>query len=312
MNDPTAFANRLRKNHKHIAKWAKRHDVTCYRIYDRDMPEVPFAIDWYDGRVHVSEYQRRNAEERPDSWLGEHLVALSDALGVSDQELYFKQRDRQRGTTQYGRVSDDLETVVVEEAGQKFLVNLSDFVDTGLFLDHRPLRQHVRKMCAGKRVLNLFGYTGAFSVQAAAGGASETCTVDMSATYLAWAGKNMDMNGHVGPNHKLLQVDVLQWMTQDAPVRAYDIIVLDPPTFSNSKRMRESFEVQRDHIGLIRDAQRLLAPGGMIYFSSNKRGFKVDEGALPGSEFASLTRWSVPEDFKRSKPHQSWAITTSS
>lgn len=302
------FANRLRKNLKTLASWARREAVSCYRLYDADMPEYAFAIDLYQsdpggtaGRwLYVQEYappptvDRDRARARRE----EAISALPEVTGLAPDTIYWRTRRPQKGASQYEALADEGERVVVEEGGLKFLVNFTDYLDTGLFLDHRLTRAEIRELARGRRFLNLFCYTGAATVYAAAGGAAATTSVDMSRTYLDWARRNMEVNGLRGEAHRFLQQDCLQWLEEDDGVR-YDLVFLDPPTFSNSKRMKDEFDVQRDHVMLIRDTLRKLAPGGLLLFSTNFRKFRLDAEALADLQVTEVTRRTIPRDFAR-------------
>ncbi|MEZ4464922.1 MAG: class I SAM-dependent methyltransferase [bacterium] len=306
MHDARAemLANRLIKVARHRRKWARRADVACYRLYDRDIPEIPLIIDWYDGRLYVAEYVR--GEPLAD------LDALADAaavaLGLGPDDVWCRQRERQRGTRQYDRVGEDGAWFVVPEGGLKFRVNLSDYLDTGLFLDHRQTRARVRAEAGGKRVLNLFAYTGSFTVYAAAGGARASVTVDLSRTYLDWAGQNLALNALDLPEHVGVQADARVWLAEARDRRErFDLIVLDPPTFSNSKRMDGTLDVQRDHRALVEDALGILSPGGALYFSTNHRRFQPDWAGL-GVEVSEITGETVPPDFDRHRPHRCFRL----
>ncbi|MDR3686400.1 MAG: bifunctional 23S rRNA (guanine(2069)-N(7))-methyltransferase RlmK/23S rRNA (guanine(2445)-N(2))-methyltransferase RlmL, partial [Coriobacteriia bacterium] len=257
-----AFSNRLRKVAKHTEKWARRTGVTCYRVYDADLPDYSVAIDVYDGSgandgtrwVHVAEYAPPSGidPDKAEQRLLDVLAVVPGVLGVEAQDVFLKTRERQRGTSQYERFSRKGVVGTVLEGGMTFEVNLSDYLDTGLFLDHRITRQWLRELAPGKRFLNLFAYTGTASVYAAAGGAASTTTVDMSTTYVEWSGRNLSRNGFSGPKHQLIRADVLGWVSAAQRGRErYDLIFCDPPTFSNSKRMSETWDVQRDHAALI-------------------------------------------------------------
>jgi 23S rRNA (guanine2445-N2)-methyltransferase / 23S rRNA (guanine2069-N7)-methyltransferase len=302
------FANRLRKNLKALASWARKEAVSCYRLYDADMPEYAFAIDLYQsdpqgagGRwLYVQEYappatvDRDRARARRE----EAISVLPEATGLAKDAIYWRTRRPQKGASQYQALADQGERVIVEEGGLKFLVNFTDYLDTGLFLDHRLTRAQIREMARGRRFLNLFCYTGAATVYAAAGGAATTTSVDMSRTYLDWARRNMEVNGLRGEAHRFIQVDCLQWLEEDDGAR-YDLIFLDPPTFSNSKRMKDEFDVQRDHVMLIRDTLAKLAPGGLLLFSTNFRKFRLDTEALADLQLTDVTRRTIPRDFAR-------------
>lgn len=298
------FENRLKKNAKHRFKWAARQGLTAFRLYDLDMPEWPFAVDWYAGFAHVMEYPRRR--QRRDGTLDaardEVLRAVSAALALPPEKIFTKTHEPMPwGRAQYGRVSQASTTVQVQENGLAFECNLSDYLDTGLFLDHRNTRKRVRDEARGTRFLNLFAYTGSFTVYARAGGAAETTTVDLSNTYADWTERNLRLNGFdVGPKHRVVRADVLGWL--ESATGPFDLVVLDPPSFSSSKRMERRFEVQRDHRHLVTRVLELLAPGGTLYFSTNFLDFTLDARLEPEEE---LTPRSIPEDFRRTV-HRCW------
>jgi len=304
------FTNRLRKMARHLRRWPGR-GITCYRLYDRDIPEVPLAVDVYEGRLHIAEYDRphdRTPAEHAD-WLDLLARAAGEALGIDAEEVFLKRRRRQRGTSQYDRFAEVGRVCTVHEGGLAFEVNLSDYLDTGLFLDHRITRERVRAESAGKRMLNLFAYTGAFSVYAAGGGAAATTTVDLSKTYLDWARRNMTANGFTGPQHRFVAGDAMEFLRRHRPGPHYDLAVIDPPTFSNSKRTPGVFDVQRDHVELLTAAAALMPAGGVIYFSTNFRRFKFDAAALPGLTAHEISRQTVPEDFRNKRIHRCWRMT---
>jgi len=300
MNDKIImFKNRLAKVYRHLGKQAKRLGVTCYRIYDHDIPEFPFCIEWYEDKLYVSEYKRQHglSEDEHETWLLGSLEAIAEVLLVSRENIHLKLRQRKPGRFgQYQKLDDAVQEFVVTENGLQFIVNLSDYLDTGLFLDHRITRQLVREKSSGKKILNLFAYTGSFSVYAAAGGASEIVTVDLSNTYLKWAARNMQLNGFVSEQFSFQQVDVLQYL-KTIQADYFDLIIIDPPTFSNSKRMEGFLDVQRDHVGLINDCINGLAPGGLLYFSTNYRKFILDIASIKSSSFKDITKQTTPFDF---------------
>ena len=310
------LANRLRKNLRHVRKWAKRAQVTCYRVYDRDIPEVPLSVDWYDGRVCVAARLRPEERYAPDfeAWSEALRLTVAQTLEVAPSQVYARQRERQRGAAQYAPQAREAQRFEVVEGGRRLWVNLSDYLDTGLFLDHRPLRARVATEARGRRVLNLFCYTGAFTVHAVGGGATHTTSVDLSATYLQWARENLTLNGMGGPTHRLVREDVMRWLDDPAVLRErFDLVVADPPTFSNSKRMTDVFDVQRDHEALLWRLARVVPPGGVVYFSTNARRFRPG-GPLAVS--APATHWTVteisdatiPEDFRDRKIHRAWRL----
>lgn len=299
------FENRLRKNAKQRFAWAQKEDVTAFRLYDLDMPEWPFAVDWYQGFAHVMEYPRRKQlrDGSIDEARAEVVRATAAALELSPEKIFTKTHEKRPwGRGQYERLGTGSTLVTVKEHGLSFECNLSDYLDTGLFLDHRVTRARVRKEAQGKRFLNLFAYTGAFTVHALAGGAAETTTVDLSNTYCDWAERNLKLNGFApGPKHRVIRADVLQWLEEQAR-GPFDLIVLDPPSFSSSKKMERRFEVQRDHRHLVAQVLELLAPGGTLYFSTNFLDFTLDARLAPEEE---LTPRSIPEDFRRTV-HRCW------
>ncbi|BCR04420.1 ribosomal RNA large subunit methyltransferase K/L [Desulfuromonas versatilis] len=304
------FANRLRKNLKNLGRWAKKQEIGCYRLYDADMPEYAVAVDLYETWVHVQEYAPPKSidPKQAEARLQEVAAALPLALEVPEERIFYKVRQRQKGSAQYEKLDQKGEFHEVAEGNCRFLVNFTDYLDTGLFLDHRPTRQMIQELAAGKRFLNLFGYTGTASVHAAKGGATSTTTVDMSRTYLEWAKKNLALNGFAGRNHQLIQGDCLAWLAEQK--EAFELIFLDPPTFSTSKRMEKTFDVQRDHVPLLQAAARLLAPGGLLIFSNNYRRFKMDREALAGLDFEEITAQTIPRDFERNpRIHNCWKIT---
>lgn len=305
MSDFSSFRNRLLKNARHWAKWARRQNISCYRLYDRDVPEFPIIIDWYEGRVHLQEVETGWVESDEDHalWLDGIRAACADVLAIPLEAVSLKTRRRQRGEQQYEKTGELGEDFIVHEDGLAFWVNLDAYLDTGLFLDHRNTRKRVRGEVAGKRFLNLFSYTGAFSVYAAAGGARETVTVDMSNTYLDWAGRNFGLNGMDIRQHARIREDVFVYLREALERREkFDLIVCDPPSFSNSKKMEGVLDVQRDHAWIVDSCLALLNPGGVLYFSNNLRSFKLDESLKPLCKDISVQ--SVPEDFRNKKIHQ--------
>jgi 23S rRNA (cytosine1962-C5)-methyltransferase len=304
------LANRLTKMQRHLSKWVRREQISCYRLYDADIPEFPLAVDWYDGRLHVAEYQRNHPLDETEYriWRAGVRQILSEVLGVAPEEIYYKARSRQKGEAQYEKQAARGKVFIVEEAGLKFKVNLSDYLDTGLFLDHRITRGIVRDASPGKSMLNLFAYTGSFSVYAAAGGAAKTTTLDMSATYLGWAEENLVLNDFSLADNCLIQADVTSWL-QESPDEMYDIIVLDPPTFSNSKRMRHVLDIQEDHPYLINRCLKRLHPDGVIYFSTNFRKFKLNHEKIYGGAIVrDISARTIPPDFRNDKIHYCFEV----
>ncbi|HDK6688118.1 bifunctional 23S rRNA (guanine(2069)-N(7))-methyltransferase RlmK/23S rRNA (guanine(2445)-N(2))-methyltransferase RlmL [Klebsiella quasipneumoniae] len=306
------FANRLRKNLKKFEKWARQEVIECYRLYDADLPEYNVAIDRYADWVVVQEYappktvDAHKARQR----LFDIIAATIAVLGIAPNKLVLKTRERQKGKNQYQKMAEKGDFIEVQEYNARLWVNLTDYLDTGLFLDHRIARRMLGQMSKGKDFLNLFSYTGSASVHAGLGGARSTTTVDMSRTYLEWAERNLRLNGLTGRAHRLMQADVLGWLREST--EQFDLIFIDPPTFSNSKRMEDAFDVQRDHIRLMTDLKRLLRKGGTIMFSNNKRGFRMDHDGLAalGLKALEISQKTLSQDFARNRQiHNCWLIT---
>ncbi|MCG7364742.1 bifunctional 23S rRNA (guanine(2069)-N(7))-methyltransferase RlmK/23S rRNA (guanine(2445)-N(2))-methyltransferase RlmL [Pantoea sp. ACRSH] len=306
------YANRLRKNLKKLEKWARQEGIECYRLYDADLPEYNVAVDRYGEWVVVQEYappktiDAAKARQR----LFDVIGATLSVLELPANRLVLKTRERQKGKNQYQKLGEKGDFFEVQEYNARLLVNLTDYLDTGLFLDHRIARHMLGKMSKDKDFLNLFSYTGSASVHAGLGGARSTTTVDMSRTYLEWAERNLRLNGLTGRQHRLMQADCLSWLRESD--ETFDLIFIDPPTFSNSKRMEEDFDVQRDHIMLMRNLKRLLRPGGTVMFSNNKRGFKMDLDGLAslGLKAQDITQKTLSQDFARNRQiHNCWLIT---
>lgn len=301
------FANRLRKNLKSAVDWAQRESIDCFRIYDADMPEYAFAIDQYgDGAgnrwVVVQEYapprtvDAKAARQRRD----ETLAVIPHELDIPAERMFVRERRQQKQQGQYEKLAQEREFDVVREQPYRFQVNFTDYLDTGLFLDHRPTRRLIGELASGKRFLNLFAYTGTATVYAAGAGAVASTTVDMSRTYLDWAKRNLALNELAAPAHGFVQANCLTWLTdQRATGRRWDLMFIDPPTHSRSKRMTEDFDVQRDHVKLLELARELLTSCGTIVFSNNFSRFKLDAAALAAFEIEDISRNTVPEDFSR-------------
>ncbi|MGP1572240.1 bifunctional 23S rRNA (guanine(2069)-N(7))-methyltransferase RlmK/23S rRNA (guanine(2445)-N(2))-methyltransferase RlmL [Aggregatibacter segnis] len=306
------FANRLQKNIKKIEKWAKQQGLDAYRLYDADLPEYNLAVDRYADHIVVQEYAApKNIDEnKARQRLLDAVNATLNVTGIETNKLILKVRQKQKGTNQYEKLANKGEYFYVNEYGAKLWVNLTDYLDTGLFLDHRLTRKMLGEMAQGKDFLNLFAYTGSATVHAALGKAKSTTTVDMSNTYLNWAEQNLLLNDIEGKHHKLIQADCLQWLEKCD--RQFDLIFVDPPTFSNSKRMEDSWDVQRDHIKLMTNLKRILRPNGTIVFSNNKRGFKMDFAKLEelGLSAVEISHKTLPLDFERNKQiHNCWLVT---
>lgn len=306
------YANRLRKNIKKLEKWARQEGIECYRLYDADLPEYNVAVDRYADWVVIQEYappktiDAQKARQR----LFDIIAATLSVLEIAPNKLVLKTRERQKGKNQYQKMNEKGEFIEVGEYNARLWVNLTDYLDTGLFLDHRIARRMLGQMSNGKDFLNLFSYTGSASVHAGLGGARSTTTVDMSRTYLEWAERNLRLNGLSGRAHRLIQADCLAWLREAN--EQFDLIFIDPPTFSNSKRMEDAFDVQRDHLALMKDLKRLLRKGGTIMFSNNKRGFRMDLDGLAalGLKAQEITQKTLSQDFARNRQiHNCWLIT---
>lgn len=311
MNAINDFINRLGKNIKHQLKWAKRQQLEAWRIYDKDIPQFPFAVDVYGEHIHLQEYDTGwlMHPEEYRQWLADVCEAVQFVTGFPAQNIHLKQRARQKGTAQYEKTGTSGEDFIVCEHGRRFWVNLDKYLDTGLFLDHRNTRKKVGDTAAGKRFLNLFSYTGSFTVYAATGGAISSETVDLSNTYLDWAKRNFELNGMDLAAHRIVRADVFQYLDEAVQQgKQFDLMVLDPPSFSNSKKMLDILDIQRDQAKLVDGAMRLLAPQGTLYFSNNLRSFTLDSALAERYRIKDISRFSVPEDFRNRKIHQCWEI----
>ncbi len=295
------FDNRLRKVYKHFSKLARRQDVACFRFYDHDLPEFPFAIELYKDVVHAAEYKRKHGmeDDEHEAWLQACKETIAAVLELPVENIFMKIRQRKAGRQgQYEKFAEQKTERIVPENGLNFIINLTDYLDTGLFLDHRITRHMVREEAKGKRVLNLFCYTGSFSVYAAHGGAASVTSVDLSKTYINWAKRNMQYNKlYDSDKHEFVHGDVMD-IIRDIPADTFDIIVCDPPTFSNSKRMEETFDVQRDHVWLLKQLLKGCRDGGKIYFSNNYRNFVLDKDSLPTPHIKDITAATTPFDFQ--------------
>ncbi|ULJ61914.1 class I SAM-dependent methyltransferase [Wielerella bovis] len=305
------FINRLGKNLKHQLKWAKRQNIEAWRIYDKDIPQFPFAIDVYGEHIHLQEYDTGwlMHEDEYRAWLDEVCEAVQYVTGFSRQNIHLKQRMRQKGTAQYEKTGILSEDFIISENGRQFWVNLDKYLDTGLFLDHRNTRKVVGDTAAGKRFLNLFSYTGSFTVYAATGGAIYSETVDLSNTYLDWARENFLLNNIDLAQHHIVRADVFQYLADAMRQnKQFDIIVLDPPSFSNSKKMLDILDIQRDQAKLIDGAMNLLAKDGILYFSNNLRSFTLNDDIAARYQVTEISKKSIPDDFRNKKIHQCWEI----
>ncbi len=310
LEQQTLLLNRLVKRDRHLKKLARREDSDCYRVYDRDIPEIPLSVDRYGDVAVVYLYER--PYEKPDQeeseWLALMQGAVAEALGLAPDSVLCKTRRRLGLEEQYDRTADAKVFRTVREHGLHFKVNVSDYLDTGLFMDHRSTRAMVRTMAQGRRVLNLFCYTGSFSVYALAGGASEVCGVDLSNTYLAWAAGNIALNGLDLARYRGVRADVAKFLSE-AKVHGdrYGLIILDPPTFSNSKKMDDFMDINRHWPALVQSCLAILESDGDLLFSTNSRGLKFDPLLMESATVLDISAASTPEDF-RHKPHQAWHI----
>jgi len=306
------FRNRLEKMYRHRSKQARRMGVSCYRVYDHDLPEFPFCIELYGEQVYVAEYLRHHSLEEAayTSWLEQSLQCIQEILQVGADKIFLRQRKKMsHRDEQYEKLDQRAHIFTVTENNLLFKVNLTDYLDTGLFLDHRITRQLFREQAAAKRVLNLFCYTGSFSVYAAAGGAKKVTSVDLSKTYLQWAKENLQLNGWDDDvKYPMIHADVKAYL-KTLPQNAFDLVMMDPPTFSNSKRMKDILDIQRDHVELINDVLQAISPGGLLYFSTNYTKFQLDAAAIRAKDIKDITRATVPFDFEGKLKRACFLIT---
>ena len=304
------FAARLKKRSRHLRRWPTKRGITCFRLYERDIPELPFVVDRYEEQFHMTEYERPHDRDpgRHAAWLELMKKTVAKTFELPIQQVHLKARLRQRGDLQHGRVASKTKQLTVQEAGLKFLVNLTDYIDTGLFLDHRQTRSMVMEESKEQDFLNLFAYTGAFSVYAAAGGAKSTTTVDWSNTYLDWARENMELNGFDGSEHEFVRQDSLDFISLLPDDKKFGLAVVDPPTFSNSKRTDKVWDVQDGYLELLNRLSRKLTESGVVYFSTNFRKFKFDESGLPDFDCREISNQTVPEDFRNRRIHRCWKL----
>lgn len=305
------LGNRIRKNYRHVRKWAKRSQTNCFRIYDREISKYPFAIDFYDGRFCVQYFSRTRMTIEPSLELVEETnTVLGKLFGVKPDCIYWRTRSKHKETRQYEKIAASEVFFNVVEYGVKFKVNLLDYLDTGLFLDHRETRKLVASLSKDKRILNLFAYTCSFSVHAACAGAIFTKSVDMSNTYTAWGKENFVLNSLSLKNNQIVRADCLKFL--DEEVRSglkYDIIIIDPPTISRSKKMDQMFDIQIDYISLISKSLKILAQGGSIFFSTNSKKFVFDQTCFKSCSVVEISHKTIPIDFHDSKIHRCWKIS---
>ncbi|GAC1425145.1 MAG: class I SAM-dependent methyltransferase [Flavisolibacter sp.] len=304
------FKNRLVKVYRHVHKQAVRQKVSCYRIYDHDIPEFPFIIERYEDKLYVAEYKRRHSLSEEDylDWKEKCIALISEILEVPEGDIFTKLRQKKAGRLgQYQKNETDTQEFIAQENGLNFLINLNTYIDTGLFLDHRITRQMVREMASKKRVLNLFCYTGSFSVYAVAGHCTQIVSVDLSKTYLSWAARNLKLNFPEFKQHDEVHKDVKAYLKKVSP-GSFEMIIMDPPTFSNSKRMDDVLDIQRDHIELINNCIEILSPGGVLIFSTNLKKFNLDQPKINATQIKDITRFTTSFDFKDKLQRQCFMI----
>ena len=307
--DGADFANRFKKNLGKYLKWAEKENISCFRVYDRDLPDYNLSVDLYGKWIHVQEYMPPKTvdPELASNRFNIALRSIRDTLGVRSDRVFVKKRQRQKGKEQYQQQAMKKKMYQVREGDAHLLVNFRDYLDTGLFLDHRPMRLRIGQEVRGKRFLNLYGYTGTASVHAALGGATSTTTVDLSSTYLEWTEANLALNGFAENNHRVVKADCLEWLAGETD--QYDFIFVDPPTFSNTQKKQRVFDIQTDHVTLLTRAMARLAPGGTLIFSTNFRKFELDKKLAELFEIQQITESTIPFDFSRnSKIHYCWEL----
>ncbi len=310
-NKSSPFINCIRKNYRHLRKWAKRTETDCFRIYDREMHHYPLAIDFYAGRFCVQYFSKsRENHEVPVDLVEETNQALFAIFGINSDFIYWRTRKKRKQTRQYEKMNDSNDFFIVHEYGIKFKINLIDYLDTGLFLDHRETRQLVAGQSKNKRVLNLFAYTCSFSVHAACAGAAFTKSVDMSNTYTAWARDNFLINNLSLKNNEIIRADCLKFLDNEIHSHTtYDLIIIDPPTISRSKKMTQMFDIQVEYISLVSKALKLLSPDGVIFFSTNSRKFVFEDIYFNSCSIKEISNRTIPLDFHDPKIHRCWKIT---
>ncbi len=310
LEQASLFKTRITKQTRHLRRWPGR-GITCYRLYEKDIPEIPLVVDRYEDFLHVTEYERPHDREpgRHQAWLELMRRAAGEAAEVPEENVVLKSRVRADDQRQYEKLASANRFQIVREGGLEFKINLFDYVDTGLFLDHRKTRKMVQDEAAGKDFLNLFCYTGSFSVYAAAGGATSTASVDLSNTYLEWAEENFEINGLRSGNHQFIASDAI-WFLESIAVQGprFDLAVVDPPTYSNSKRTQTDWDVQSRHVELLTRLAAVMRPGGVVYFSTNFRRFKLEEEALADYQIREISKQTVPDDFRNRRIHRCWKM----
>lgn len=307
MSNLQTIQNRIEKNYKHRLKWAKREGLEAFRIYEKDIPEFPFIVDVYKDSAVIFEKRDDEIDAEKFDHFNYIISAVKNVMNIGEEKVVIKTRFRQKGSTQYEKLEERNEFFPVKEYQAQFLVNLYDYLDTGLFLDHRPMRQVIFKESKDKKVLNLFSYTGSVSVMAALGGAKHVTSVDLSSTYMDWAKRNFEQNNIALKEHNFIVQSALEYLEKSQA--KFDVIFLDPPTFSNSKKMAEDFEVEKDQMFLITNCLRLLADTGVLYFSNNKRKFKLSPEVSALCNVTDISEKTIPQDFRDQKVHHCFKIT---
>ncbi len=304
------FQTRLTRRARHLRRWPTKQGISCFRVYERDVPEIPLTVERYEDHLHIVEYDQNHDRDRGQhaAWLELMVETASKVLKVPVKHAFLKRRRRPQGREQHEKVAAKRYELIVREGGLRFLVNLSDYTDTGLFLDHRITRGRVREESAGKRCINLFAYTGAFTVYAADGDAQSTTTVDLSPVYQAWSRRNMALNQLDDGPHEFVTADAMSYLRGLPRRDLFDLAVVDPPTFSNSKRTDQIWDVKRDHVELLNELLSRMADGGVVYFSSNYRRLKMREEEIRASAIRDISPQTVPADFRDRRVHRCWRI----
>ncbi len=303
------FSRLLKKKHTDLRKWAKLNGISCYRVYNKDIGDIPFTIDIYDNYLHIVHFEQKGVVSITPDEAGQVAETAGKSLYFPENKILLKYRSKLTDGDQYSKYSGENLTKVINEYGLNFKVNLSDYIDTGLFLDHRDTRALVRENAGGKKVLNLFCYTGSFSVYAAAGGAVSTTSVDLSNVYLKWAKENMELNNFSSATHSFISSDVFKFLNEAIKKKEkWDLIILDPPTFSNSRKMDKNLDIQKDHVELINKSLSLLTKSGFLIFSTNYKDFKISLDVREKGFINNISQETVPEDFKGSFIHKCWHL----
>ena len=301
------LANRIRKQFRHLSRRFRRQNIDCFRLYDWDIPEVRAVVDWYAGHVVIAEYERLQTTE---DWLPQMAAAVAQALNLPQEKVHMKRRHtKTKEGPRYSKMGSQGKRFEVHERDLRFWVNLSDFLDTGLYSDHRNTRVMIGELAKGKKFLNLYAYTGAFTCAAAAGGAKMTVTVDRSATYLKWAEDNLKLNGLLGPQHALVQSDVDKYLSQaEREGHRFTLAFIDPPSFFKDEIQGVSFDINEDHPSLLRNVFKIMVPGSLVFFSTNHQRFEPRFEGLPVKNLEEMTPKTIPEDYRNRRVHRCWKM----